>query len=132
VPGNHAEKFGMERMAPGVSLYSRKVLIQAKSSALLPEWLRFIKGVVDSEDIPLNLSREMLQDSALITKLRNVMTRRICKWFEEEARRDPEKYDRFFREFGIFFKEGICTDLDYRVSRTRLCVIYGCDSSVSI
>ncbi|KAI8052530.1 heat shock protein 75 kDa, mitochondrial-like protein [Syncephalis plumigaleata] len=110
VPENHAEQFGMERMDPGVSLYSRKVLIQSKSAALLPAWLRFIKGVIDSEDIPLNLSREMLQDSALIKRLRDVMTLRICKWLDEEARRDPEKYNHFARDFGVFLKEGVCTD----------------------
>ncbi|KAI9593772.1 heat shock protein Hsp90 family protein [Syncephalis fuscata] len=106
VPENHAEQFGMERMDPGVSLYSRKVLIQSKSTALLPAWLR----VIDSEDIPLNLSREMLQDSALIMRLRNLMTQRICKWLEEESRRDPEKYNNFSRDFGVFLKEGVCTD----------------------
>ncbi|RKP04679.1 ribosomal protein S5 domain 2-type protein, partial [Thamnocephalis sphaerospora] len=120
VPENHAEQFGMERMEPGVSLYSRKVLIQAKSRALLPDWLRFIKGVVDSEDIPLNLSREMLQDSALIAKLRNVMTVRVCKWLEEEARRNPEKYNQFFQRFGIFLKEGVCTDTAFRTNISKL------------
>ncbi|RKP25624.1 TNF receptor-associated protein 1, isoform CRA_d [Syncephalis pseudoplumigaleata] len=114
VPGNHAEQFGMERMDPGVSLYSRKVLIQSKSAALLPGWLRFVKGVIDSEDIPLNLSREMLQDSALIKRLRDVMTQRICKWLEEEARRNPEKYNLFARDFGVFLKEGVCTDASHK------------------
>eukprot|EP00465_Bigelowiella_longifila_P011682 CAMPEP_0185278978 /NCGR_PEP_ID=MMETSP1359-20130426/62362_1 /TAXON_ID=552665 /ORGANISM="Bigelowiella longifila, Strain CCMP242" /LENGTH=65 /DNA_ID=CAMNT_0027873695 /DNA_START=3 /DNA_END=197 /DNA_ORIENTATION=- len=65
----------MARMEPGVSLYSRKVLITPKSKKLLPEWLRFVKGVVDSEDIPLNISRENMQDSALINKINNVLTK---------------------------------------------------------
>jgi TNF receptor-associated protein 1 len=60
---SHGEKFGMNRVEPGVSLFSRKVLIQAKAPGLLPEWLRFIKGVVDSDDVPLNIGREHLQDS---------------------------------------------------------------------
>jgi HSP90 family molecular chaperone len=68
----HSEFIGMGRMEPGVNLYSRKVLIQSKSKKLLPEWLRFVKGVVDSEDIPLNISRELLQDGLLITKLKNI------------------------------------------------------------
>lgn len=55
------EKFGMGRMDPGVSLYCRKVLIKGKMENLLPSWMRFVRGVVDSEDIPLNLSRELLQ-----------------------------------------------------------------------
>ena len=75
----------MGRQEIGVSLFSRKILIQAKCKGLLPEWLRFVKGVVDSEDVPLNLSREHLQDSALIKRLSGVLTRRILKFLEKEA-----------------------------------------------
>jgi len=80
-PSQHTEKYNLGRMEPGVSLYSRKVLIQSHTKLLLPDWLRFVKGVVDSADIPLNLSREHLQDSALIRRLDNVLTRRILKVF---------------------------------------------------
>ena len=62
---------------PGVSLYSRKVLIEANAPDILPEWMRFVKGVVDSEDLPLSISREKPQDSALIAKLRKVLTRKF-------------------------------------------------------
>ncbi|KAF9948945.1 TNF receptor-associated protein 1, mitochondrial [Modicella reniformis] len=101
----------MHREEPGVSLYSRKVMIQAKSKALLPEWLRFVKGVVDCEDLPLNVSRELLQDQSL-SKLRQVLTGRIIKWFENEAKSDPKAYKHFFEEFGNFIKEGACTESD--------------------
>eukprot|EP01116_Phalansterium_solitarium_P016149 TRINITY_DN3684_c0_g3_i1.p1 TRINITY_DN3684_c0_g3~~TRINITY_DN3684_c0_g3_i1.p1 ORF type:complete len:740 (-),score=390.53 TRINITY_DN3684_c0_g3_i1:133-2352(-) len=108
---SHTEKFGMGRLEPGVNLYSRKVLIQAKAKNLLPDWLRFIKGVVDSEDIPLNLSREHLQDSALIKRIGTVLSKRIMKWLDQEAKRDAAKYNtEFFAEFGSFLKEGACTD----------------------
>ena len=110
IPSMHTEFTGMGRMQPGVSLYSRKVLIQPKSKQLLPEWLRFVRGVVDSEDVPLNISRELLQDSALIGRLRAVLTSRIIKWMNEESKRDSEKYNVFFKDFGIFFKEGICLE----------------------
>ena len=58
----------------GVSLYCRKVLIKSKADEIVPKWMRFVKGVVDSEDIPLNLSRELLQDSSQIKRLRTVIT----------------------------------------------------------
>ena len=98
------EKFGMGRMDPGVSLYSRKVLIQ-KNPQLLPDWMRFVKGVVDSADLPLNLSREMLQDNNLVRKLRNVLSTRIIKFLEKQMKRDAEKYDEWYKEFGNFIRE---------------------------
>lgn len=86
IPSFHSEKFGMERMQPGVSLYSRKVLIEAKSPDILPEWMRFVKGVVDSEDLPLSISREKPQDSALITKLRKALTRKFISHLTRMAK----------------------------------------------
>ena len=77
IPSFHQEKYGMGRMDPGVSLYSRKILIEAKSPDILPEWCRFIRGVVDSEDLPLSISREKPQDSALVAKMRKALTRKI-------------------------------------------------------
>ncbi|KAF9306649.1 TNF receptor-associated protein 1, mitochondrial [Mortierella antarctica] len=109
IPQRHMEVLGMQREEPGVSLYSRKVMIQAKSKALLPEWLRFVKGVVDCEDLPLNVSRELLQDQSL-SKLRQVLTGRVIKWLENEAKSDPKAYNHFFEEFGTFIKEGVCTE----------------------
>ncbi len=107
-------------MKPGVSLFSKKVLIVQNSERLLPEWLRFIKGVIDCEDVPLNISREHLQDSVLVSKLRNVLTGRICKWLDEESRKDPEKYNAFWKDFGLFLKEGACTDSNNRKDISKL------------
>ncbi|XP_031780857.1 heat shock protein 75 kDa, mitochondrial [Nasonia vitripennis] len=105
--------FEMARDASiGVALYSRKVLIQNKAENILPKFLRFVKGVVDSEDIPLNLSRELLQNSALITKLRNVLTTRIIRFLQEQAKKRPEDYLKFYNEYNTFFKEGIITSTD--------------------
>ena len=114
VPQMHSEKYGMGRMEPGVSLYSRKVLIDSKAEGLLPDWLRFVKGVVDSEDLPLNISRESMQDSALVKKIGDVLTRRFLRFLADEARKDPNAYDDFFKEFGHFLKEGAVTDFDRR------------------
>ncbi|KAI8069792.1 Hsp90 protein-domain-containing protein [Gilbertella persicaria] len=108
IPEKHMELLG-EQTKPGVSLYSRKVLIQPESAGILPPYLRFIKGVVDSEDIPLNVSRELLQDN-ILSRLRMVMTSKVLKWLDTEAKRDPKKYNEFFLDYGQFIKEGACTD----------------------
>ena len=86
IPSFHSEKYGMGRMEPGVSLYSRKVLIEAKSPDILPDWMRFVKGVVDSEDLPLSISREKAQDSALISKLRAVLVRKFIAHITKMAK----------------------------------------------
>ena len=87
-----------------------QVLIQAKVAKLLPEWLRFIKGVVDSEDIPLNLSREILQDGSLIAKINSILTGRIIKFLQRQRAKDEGAYEKFFVEYGNFLREGVCTD----------------------
>jgi len=118
-PSQHMEKYGMGRLEPGVSLFSRKVLITAKAKNLLPDWLRFVKGVVDSEDIPLNISREHMQDSSLIQKLNSVLTKRILKFLEDESKKDPEAYQKWWTEFGNFLKEGLCTDFKWKAEIGR-------------
>ncbi|XP_077293548.1 TNF receptor associated protein 1 [Arctopsyche grandis] len=103
--------FEMSRDADvGVALYTRKVLIKSKADNILPKWLRFVKGVVDSEDIPLNLSRELLQNSALIRKLRTVLTNRILRYLHEQSTKNPVEFDLFYRDYGMFLKEGIVTN----------------------
>lgn len=86
IGSSHSEKFGYARLEPGVSLYSRKVLIERNSPDILPDWLRFVRGVVDSEDLPLSLSREKMQDSRLILKIKDVLTRRIIRFLEQQVR----------------------------------------------
>jgi len=114
VPGSNPEQFGMGQTEPGVSLYCRKVLIEDKPKKLLPEWLRFLRGVVDSEDLPLNISRETMQDSQLFQKLGKTITNRFLKHLEREAKRDEEKHLEFFKMFGRFLKEGIATSFDHK------------------
>lgn len=120
MPERHMEKFGMGRMDPGVGLYSRKVLIQPKCKQILPDWLRFIKGVVDSEDLPLNISRENMQDSALISRINSILTKRVIKFLETEAKKEPDKFNRWLEEFEIFLKEGVCTDFTHKAEIARL------------
>ena len=120
VPTFHTEKFGMGRMEPGVNLYSRKVLIESKPKDLLPDWLRFVKGVVDSEDLPLSLSREKPQDSNLLRRIREVLTRKLIRFLEEQMKNDPTKYKEFYLEFNYFLKEGICHDFRFMDQISKL------------
>ena len=119
-PSMHTEKFGMGRMEPGVNLYSRKVLIESKPKDLLPEWLRFVKGVVDSEDLPLSLSREKPQDSKLLARIKDVLTRKYIRFLEEQLKKDPKKYREFYVEFNYFLKEGACQDYKYQEQIAKL------------
>ena len=120
VPKDNSEKFGMSRLEASVSLYCRKVLIDAKPKDLLPEWLRFMKGVIDSEDLPLNISREMMQDRSLIEKLNKVVTKRFLKFLSEEAEARPDAFNEFYTEFGIFLKEGAAMDYTHKEQLTKL------------
>uniref|UniRef100_A0A8D2LQG3 Heat shock protein 75 kDa, mitochondrial n=1 Tax=Varanus komodoensis TaxID=61221 RepID=A0A8D2LQG3_VARKO len=116
VPEMKPSMFDVSReLGSSVALYSRKVLILTKATEILPKWLRFLKGVVDSEDIPLNLSRELLQESTLIRKLRDVLQQRLIKFFIEQSKKDPEKYAKFFEDFGLFMREGIVTIAEQEV-----------------
>ena len=120
VPKDNSEKFGMSRLEASVSLYCRKVLIDAKPKDLLPEWLRFMKGVIDSEDLPLNISRETMQDRSLIEKLNKVVTKRFLKFLSEEAEARPDAFNEFYTEFGIFLKEGAAMDYTHKEQLTKL------------
>ena len=120
VPKDNTEKLGFARTEASVALYCRKVLIDAKPKDLLPEWLRFLKGVVDSEDLPLNISRETMQDRALIEKLNKVITKRFLKFLEEEAKNHPDAYAEFYAEFGIFLKEGAAMDFAHKEQLVKL------------
>lgn len=111
IPKENPERFGLGKVEPAVALHCKKVMIDAQPNGLLPEWMRFLKGVVDSADLPLNISRETMQDSVLVQKLNSLLTKRLIKLLENTAKKDPEKYETFWQQFGIFIKEGI--HLDY-------------------
>jgi molecular chaperone HtpG len=119
-PGENPEKMGFGKVDNGVALYCKKVLIDPEPKGLLPDWLRFVKGVVDSADLPLNISRETMQDSALVRKLNGVITKRIIKMFEKESAADPAKYRDFYKKFERFFKEGIATDFSNKDALAKL------------
>ena len=93
-----------------ISLYSKKVLIKGKTNELLPSWLSFVHGVIESEDIPLNLSRELLQNNLLIQKIKRVLTSRVIKWLLEEQKNDSVTYSQFYRKAANQIKAGILSD----------------------
>lgn len=121
IPSENIERLGaFGRMNSTVALYCRKVLIDAEPKGLLPEWLRFLKGLVDSADLPLNISRQTMQDSALIQKLNRVITKRFLKHLEEMAAKKPEEYKVFWKKFDYFLKEGITMDFNHREQLAKL------------
>jgi len=120
VPKENLEIMGFGRVSPGVNLYCQKILIDQHSESILPEWLRFLKGVVDSEDLPLNISRQALQDNALVAKIKRVITKRFLKYLAEEAKKDEENYLKFWETFGIYLKEGVASDFEFRTELGKL------------
>ncbi len=120
VPQRNFESMGMGRIDSEVNLYCRKVLIQAKAKGLFPDWLRFLKGVVDSEDLPLNISRETMQDTSLLQKLNKVLTSRFLKFLDEQSEKEAEAYEKFYTEYQRFLKEGIVTDFTHKEALGKL------------
>jgi len=120
VPTENPEKFGFSHSEHGVSLYCKKILIDNHPQGLLPEWMRFVKGVIDSADLPLNISRESMQDSQLVKKIGSVLTKRFIKFLGEQASKDAESYNQFWKEFGHYLKEGITTDLSNKENLSKL------------
>jgi len=98
------------RKDDGLKLYSRNILIDEYNKDLLPDYLRFVQGVVDSEDLPLNVSRETVQSSGLMPKLKKVLTNQVVKELETLAKKDAEKYHVFWQEFGSYLKQGIASN----------------------
>ena len=120
VPNENPEKLGFGQTDPGVALYCNKVLIDGQPKGLLPDWLRFLKGVIDSEDLPLNISRETMQDSALIRKLNRLITKRFIKLLDRESSTNNDDYTTFYDQFRNFIKEGVITDTDHRQDLSKL------------
>ena len=100
----------MPQQKRGLSLYVRNVFIGDDIEMLLPSWLRFVKGVVDSADLPLNVSREMLQDDAVVQKIKSAVTAKVLSALEDLKKKDAKRYDEFWNAFGTVLKEGVHTD----------------------
>jgi molecular chaperone HtpG len=103
-----------------VKLYVRRVFITDDCQELVPAYLRFLKGIVDSEDLPLNLSREMLQSSPMLTRMKGAIARRVLSELQKRADKAPEEYAKFWGNFGAVLKEGIYEDEERRAELLKL------------
>lgn len=110
----------------GVKLYVKRVFITDDCQELMPAWMRFVRGIVDSEDLPLNISREMLQHNPVVTKIRTALIKRVLGELEKKANKAPENFAAFWENFGAVLKEGIYEDSDYR---ERLVELLHCHST---
>ncbi len=103
-----------------VKLYVHRVFVTDQCEGLVPPYLRFLRGVVDSEDLPLAVSREMLQRNPVVTRIRHALVHRVLGELEKEAKEEPEAYAKFWENFGAVFKEGICEDAENRGAILKL------------
>jgi molecular chaperone HtpG len=99
------------RKEAGLKLYANKVMIQEYCKDLLPEWLRFVDGVVESEDLPLNVSRETVQNNRLLRQLATTIRKRLLRELTRMAKKETEKYETFWTQFGRILKEGLAMDM---------------------
>jgi HSP90 family molecular chaperone len=124
VPKTNTEIYGWIKSDPGIDLYSRKVLIQKACSDILPEYLRFIKGVVDSEDIPLNISRETIQSDLKVNKIRKHLLKKIFEHLKDIKDKDKERYEKVWKNYQRNFKEGVPNEYEYREQLAALLLFY--------
>jgi len=103
----------------GISLHSRRVMVKKHADGVIPKWLHWMKGIVDCEDMPMNISRESMQDTRLMEKLSMAVVRRILRFLQQEAKKDAEKYQKFFKGYSYFLKAGIIEDKEGNFSRHK-------------
>jgi molecular chaperone HtpG len=104
----------------GVRLHVRRIFIMEDSGQLMPRYLRFIRGVIDSADLPLNVSRELLQGSRVVDRIRSSAVKKVLQQLKDTSEKEPDKYATFWREFGAVLKEGIVEDFGNRDEIARL------------
>ncbi len=114
VPKTNEDMLGFAQNDPGVDLYSKKILIQSGSKEILPEYFRFIKGVVDSEELPLNISRETVQSHGKVKKIQSYLVRKLLEHLTQLKKENPEQYRKIWEAFNRYFKEGILKDWESR------------------
>jgi molecular chaperone HtpG len=120
VPARAPYDLWMPRTGRGVKLHIRRVFIMEDTGQLMPQYLRFIRGVIDSSDLPLNVSRELLQGSRVVDHIRSNATKKILKLLADLAEKEPDKYATFWTEFGAVLKEGMSEDFSNRDEIAKL------------
>lgn len=114
VPGKAPFDLFRQDYKAGVKLYVKRVFITDDEKELMPTYLRFIRGIIDSEDLPLNVSREILQQNKVMARIKSSSVKKILGELESLKNRDREKYDMFWKEFGVPMKEGLYQDFENR------------------
>lgn len=119
-PPTNMELMGFGKAEHGLSLCAKRILVQNNCRELLPEYLRFLHGLVDSADLPLNVSRQALQDNSVFRKIRNVLTKRVLSHLEKMGTGSADEYRRFYQQFGPVLREGVASDFENRDTLGRL------------
>jgi molecular chaperone HtpG len=120
IPSRAPFDLWIPQVGRGVKLHIRRVFVLEDAGQLMPQYLRFVRGVIDSADLPLNVSRELLQGSRVVDNIRSNATRKVLRLLAEIAEKEPEKYATFWREFGAVLKEGLAEDFGNRDEIARL------------
>lgn len=107
-----------------VKLYVKRVFITEDNTRLLPSYLRFVKGIVDSEDLPLNISRETLQHNSMVDKIRASLTKKILSELKSKSKKEPLEYEKFWENFGAALKEGLCEGMENKTQILETCRFY--------
>ncbi|WP_412754663.1 molecular chaperone HtpG [Legionella donaldsonii] len=120
IPANAPFDLWQQEMKHGLKLYVKRVFIMDDATQFLPRYLRFVKGIVDASDLPLNVSREILQDNKQVESIRAACTKRVLSMLDKLSKDDPEKYQLFWEQFGLALKEGPVEDYANREAIAKL------------
>ena len=120
VPSRAPFDLWIPQVGRGVKLHIRRVFVLEDSGQLMPQYLRFVRGVIDSSDLPLNVSRELLQGSRVVDNIRSNATKKVLRLLADIAEKEPEKYAAFWKEFGAVLKEGLAEDFGNRDEIAKL------------
>jgi molecular chaperone HtpG len=119
-PPTNLERLGFTRLEHGMNLCAKRVLVQSECGELVPDYLRFLRGLVDSEDLPLNVSRETLQDNSVIHRIRSSLVKAVFDRLDNLAQEKPEEFRTFYSQFGTMLKEGLVVDPPNRERLAKL------------
>lgn len=114
IPGHAPFDLWQQEVKHGLKLYVKRVFIMDDAAQFVPRYLRFVKGIIDTSDLPLNISREILQDNKQVETIRNACTKRVLSMLEKMSTDDSEAYQKFWDEFGLVMKEGPVEDMANR------------------